>query len=102
MGPLPMTEQGYKYLLTCQDNLRKYLLATPMIMQTADEVALTFLRYCIPNSIVTHQGSQLMCDIFKRLCKLLKIRKLNTTAYHPESNSALERKHKTMKEYLLL
>ena len=41
-----------------------------------------------------------MCDIFKRLCKLLKIHKLNTTAYHPESNGALERTHKTMTEYL--
>jgi len=32
--------------------------------------------------------------------KLLKIHKLNTSAYHPESNSALERTHKTMAEYL--
>jgi hypothetical protein len=38
--------------------------------------------------------------IFKRLCKLLKIHNLNTTAYHPESNGALEKKHKTMMEYL--
>ena len=99
-----MTEEGYKYILICRDSLCKYLLAIPMITQTAGEVALTFLRYvilhyCIPNSIVTDQGSQFMCDIFKRLCRLLKIRKLNTTAYHPEINAALERTHKTMTEY---
>jgi len=41
-----------------------------------------------------------MCDIFKRLCRLLQVRNLNTTAYHPESNGALERTHKTMTEYL--
>jgi hypothetical protein len=41
-----------------------------------------------------------MYDIFKRLCRLLKIHELNTTAYHPESNGALERTHKTMAEYL--
>jgi len=68
VGPLPMTEEGYKYILTSQDNLSKYLLATPMITQTADEVALTFLRYeilyyGIPNSIVTYQGSH-FCVIF--------------------------------------
>ena len=41
-----------------------------------------------------------MSDLFKRLCKLLKILQLNTTAYHPESNGWLERTHKTMTEYL--
>jgi len=83
-----MTEEGYKYTLTCQDKLSKYLLAIPMITQTADEVALTFLRYVIlhygiPNLIVTDQGPQIMCDVFKRLCKLLKIHKLNTTCIPP-------------------
>jgi len=57
-----MTELGYKYILTCQDNLSKYLLATRMITQTADEVALNFLRYVslhygITNLIVTDEGS---------------------------------------------
>ena len=42
VGPLPMTEEGYKYILTCQDNLSKYLLPIPMITQTDDKVALTF------------------------------------------------------------
>ena len=105
VGPLPMTDEGYKYIFTCQDNLSKYLIAIPMMTQTADEVSLTFLRYVIlhygiPNAIVTDQGSQFMGDVFSRLCKVLKIHKLNTTAYHPESNGALERTHKTMTEYL--
>ena len=91
---------GHKYILTCQDNLSKYLMAIPMLTQTA-EVTLTFMKhivllYGIPQSIVTDQGSQFMSDVFKRLCKLLKLNKLNTTAYHPESNGALERTHKTM------
>ena len=71
-------------------------MATPMLTQTAEEVTLTFMKhivlfYGIPQSIVTNQSSQFMSDVFKRLCKLLKLNKLNTTAYHPESNGALER-----------
>jgi hypothetical protein len=104
VGPLPVTEECHKYILTRQDNLSKYLLAIPMIAQTA-EVSLTFLRYVvlqygITYSIVTDQGSQFMGDIFKRLCKPLKVHKLNTTAYRPQSNGALEITHKTMTEYL--
>ena len=34
------------------------------------------------------------------LHNLRGIHKLNTSAYHPESNGALERAHKTMMEYL--
>jgi len=41
-----------------------------------------------------------MSDLFKRLCKLLKIFKLNPTEYHPESKGALERMHETMMEYI--
>lgn len=49
VGPLPLTEKGYKYNFTCQDNLSKYLLAVP-ITQTY-EVSLTFLH-----SIILHYG----------------------------------------------
>jgi hypothetical protein len=41
-----------------------------------------------------------MRDIFKRLCKVLNRHQLNTTAYHPESNGALERTHMTAMKYL--
>jgi hypothetical protein len=34
------------------------------------------------------------------VCKLLKIKKLQTTPFHPESNGSLERSHRVLKEYL--
>jgi hypothetical protein len=97
-----MKEDGYKYILTYQDNLSKYLIAIPTLTQTAKVT--TFLRhivllYGIPQFIVTGQGSQFMSDVCKILCKLLKLNKLNTTAYCPESNGALERIHMTKEEY---
>jgi hypothetical protein len=41
-----------------------------------------------------------MSDVFKKICKLFQIEKLNTVAYLPESNGALERTHKTLVVYL--
>jgi len=80
-------------------------VAVQIFTQTAEEVALNFMRhvvlqYGIPTLIVTDQGTQINKNIFKRLCKVLKIHKLNASAYHPKSNGALERTHKTMIKYL--
>ena len=50
--------------------------------------------------IVTDQGSNFMSDVFKRICKHFKISKISTTAYHPESNGALERSHKSLLNYI--
>jgi hypothetical protein len=76
-----------------------------MVTQTVEEVALNFMRhivlqYGIPCSLVTDQGMQFMGDVFKRFCKLLRVHKLNTSAFRPSSNCSLERAYKTMVEYL--
>jgi hypoxanthine-guanine phosphoribosyltransferase len=105
VGPLPVSEEGHKFILTCQDNLSKYLIAVPLHDQTAEEVSEKLLEhvlliYGIPQAIVTDQGSNFMSDVFKRLCQLFQIEKLHTSVYHPESNGALERTHKTLVAYL--
>jgi hypothetical protein len=105
VGPLPVTENKKKYILTCQDNLSKYFVAVPLQSQTAEEVTDVFVKhiiliYGIPTEVLTDQGSNFMSEVFKRICKLLKIETVHTTAYHPESNGALERTHKTLTSYL--
>jgi hypothetical protein len=49
---------------------------------------------------VTNQGTQFMGDVFKCLCNLLRVHKLNTSAFRPSSNGSLERANITMVEYL--
>lgn len=105
VGPLPLTEKGRKYILTCQDNLTKYLIAIPIENQEAETLANALvpeicLVYGIPQIILTNQGTNFMNNVFKQVCKLLKIDTINTTAYHPESNGALERTHIMLTEYL--
>jgi hypothetical protein len=41
-----------------------------------------------------------MSEVFKNTCKMLRIKKLQTTPFHPESNGSLERSHRVLKEYL--
>jgi len=54
----------------------------------------------IPETVLTDQGTNFLSEIFKNVCKLLRITKIQTTAYHPESNGALERSHRILAEYL--
>ncbi|KAM0727554.1 Retrovirus-related Pol polyprotein from transposon 17.6 [Formica fusca] len=105
VGPLTITTNGNKYLLTFQDNLTKFSKAIPIPNQEANTVSKEFvtkivLEHGIPEKILTDQGTNFLSEIFKNTCKLLKINKIQTTVYHPESNGALERSHRTLAEYL--
>lgn len=105
VGPLTKTDDNNKYLLTFQDDLTKYALACPIPDQESETVAKSFVeniicKYGIMQSIVTDQGTNFMSTLFKDICKLLKIKKITTTAYHPEANGQLERSHRTLAEYL--
>lgn len=104
VGPLPITKTGNKYILSMVDDLTKFVEFAPMGDQTANTVAETLFenilcRYNIPRSLVTDNGTNFVGNVFHRLCKLLGITKLRTTAYHPQSNS-VERQHSTLGDYL--
>jgi len=94
VGPLTVTTLGNKYLLTFQDDLTKFSKAIPLPNQEATTVAKEFItkiicEHGIPETVLTDQGTNFLSEIFKNVCKLLRITKIQTTAYQPESNGAL-------------
>ncbi|CAH1720138.1 unnamed protein product [Aphis gossypii] len=105
VGPLPKTLLGNMYILTLQDELSRYALAIALSSTDAPTVAQAFVEcyvctYGIPKSILTDCGTNFLSDVFKGMCKLLDIKKVQTTAWHPQTNGFLERSHKTLKTYL--
>jgi hypothetical protein len=103
VGPLNQTAEGHKYVLTFQDELSKFTLAIPLVQQDAMTVAKAFveeiiLKFEIPQSILTNQGSNFMSDVFGNVCKILKIKRIKCTAYHSQTN--VERTHSVLVEYL--
>lgn len=105
VGPLQVTSKGNKYILTFLDDLTKYFDCYALPDAEAATVARTFYneiisRYRIPDKLVTDQGTNFTSDLFSRICKLLNIQKLQTSAYRPQSNGALERCHKDLGAYL--
>jgi transposase InsO family protein len=105
VGPLPETERGNKYILTFQDDLSKYVIAVPIRQQDAETITREFvvhviLKHGTPRTVQTDQGSNFLSEVFKNTCKLLIIRKIQSTAFHPESQGGLERSHRVLAEYL--
>jgi hypothetical protein len=105
VGPLTTTADGNKYLLTFQDELSKFTLAIPIQQQDAGTIAKAFVeevvfKFGTPQVLLTDQGSNFLSELFANMCKLLKIKRIKTTAYHPQSNRALERTHRLLVEYL--
>ncbi|PNF20391.1 hypothetical protein B7P43_G09709 [Cryptotermes secundus] len=105
MGPLPLTEQGNKYILTCQDQLSKYLVAIALPNQEAVTIARALVDNVItvfgsPGSILTDCASNFTGEVMRHLCKLLRISRVNTTPFRPQSNGSVERSHAVITEYL--
>ena len=61
VGPLPLSNQGNKYLLTFVDYLTRYCEAIPIPNQSTDVIARKFIqkiitRYGTPKKLLTDQG----------------------------------------------
>jgi len=50
--------------------------------------------------VQTDQDSNFVGEVFKNTCKLLKLKKIQSTAFHPESQGSIETSHQVLAEYL--
>lgn len=59
-----------------------------------------FSTFGLPKTVQTDQGTNFMSKIFKQVMAELKIVHKKSSAYHPESQGALERFHQTLKSMM--
>ena len=104
VGPLPLTIEGNKYILSIQDNLTKFLWLYPLPVHTAEIVTQGLLHFFstfgIPDMILSDQGTEFRSQLIQELHDKFGIQHILCSPYHPESNGALERTHGSIKEYL--
>ena len=104
VGPLPRSIKGYKYILVVCDYATRYPEAIPLKKFTADtvveELITLFARYGVPKEILTDQGTNFTSQLLQELYKLLGVKPITTTPYHPQTDGLVERFNKTLKDLL--
>ena len=105
VGPIfPPTERGNKYILTIMDYATRYPEAVPLKDIQAETVAEAlvnmFTRVGVPKEILSDQGSQFLSAVMKEMCRLLSLKQLVTTPYHPICTGFIEKFNDTLKNML--
>ena len=104
VGPLPKTRSGNQYLLTIMCASTRFPEAKPLRNIRAKTIvkALTkfFTLVGLPSSIQSDQGSNFMSGVFQQVMHELGITQYKSSAYHPQSQGALERWHQTLKNMM--
>ena len=105
VGILPTTTSGNKYILTFQDDFSKFMTCAAIPDAEASTVAKVFFndiitRFNIPKVLITDNGTNFTSKLFSEVCKMLGVKKVHISPYHPQANGSLERSHRPLGEYL--
>ena len=102
---LPKTQRGNKYVVVFQDFLSKW----PMVFPVADQKAITLVKLLVEEAVpfisvletlLSDRGTNLLFTLMLDVCEKLGIKKLNTTAYHPQCNNLVEHFKRMLKTML--
>jgi transposase InsO family protein len=107
VGPFPMSDGGYRYILTIVDRYTRYAEAIPVADTSATTTAQAIVkhiicRYGMFDVLLSDRGPSFTSEIFKHVMQQFGVKHIKTTAYHPKSNGAIERFNKTLKKMLKL
>ncbi|KAL2082452.1 hypothetical protein ACEWY4_022270 [Coilia grayii] len=101
VGPLKKTKKGNEYLLTIMDVTSRFpeavalrnIKARPVI----EALVQFFSKFGLPREVQTDRGSNFSSGVFQEVMSELGIRQVLSSAYHPQSQGAIERCHQTLK-----
>ena len=104
VGPLPKTRSGNKYLLTIMCASTHFPEAVPLRNIKVPMIVKSLIKFFtlvgLPRCVQSDQGSNFMSGLMQQITFQLGIKLLKSTACHPESLSALEQFHQTLKNIL--
>ena len=105
VGPIsPPSEKGHRYILTLVDYATRYPEAVPLKNIETETVVEALLdmysRLGVPEEVLSDLGTQFVLKCMEEVSRLLSIKRLTTTSYHPICNGLVERFNGTLKKML--
>ena len=105
VGPIhPPSESGQRYILTLVDYATRYPDAIPLKNITTETLAEALVdmysRLGIPEEVLSDMGAQFISECMVKVSRLLSIKQLTTTPYHPQCNGLVEKFNGTMRSML--
>ena len=105
IGPImPASDKGHRYVLTLVDYATRYPEAVPLKNIDTETVAEALLdlysRVGIPEEVLSDLGTQFVSECMQEVARLLSIRRLTTTPYHPICNGLTDKFNGTLKKML--
>ena len=100
----PASSRGHRYILTVVDFATRYpeAVALKSILTTvvAEALVSIFARVGVLDEVLSDQGTQFTSALMKEVGRLLLMKQLTTTPYHPQCNGLVERFNATLKTML--
>jgi len=99
--PVTKAESGNKKTLVLVDHLTRYVEA----FACAGEKAETAVKHLCYNTVcrcgcseelLSDQGPAYTSEVIKELCRIMGVKKICTSPYHPASNGLVERMNSTL------
>nr|XP_006819437.1 PREDICTED: uncharacterized protein K02A2.6-like [Saccoglossus kowalevskii] len=95
----------FQYILVLVDYATRYPEATPLknirAVTLAESLVVIFSRVGIPREILSDLGTQFISEVMAEVTRLLSIRRLTTTPYHPQCNGLTDKFNGTLKRMLV-
>ena len=92
---LPLTSNGNKYVISFVDYLTKWVESFPSDNQTSETIVRLLVdhvicRHGVPEVLVSDRGANLLSTLMKEVSEVMGMKKVNTTAYHPQTDGLVE------------
>ena len=108
VGPIsPQSVDGHTYIFTAICPFSRYVILPPLFTKTANEVASTLvsivlLRFGCATNIRSDRGCEFINEIITTMLDMLSVTHNFSTAYHPQSQGAVERFHGQLNDSLAI
>lgn len=98
---LPLTARGNRYVVVFLDYFTKWAEAFAVPDQRAETVAKLFVeqivcRHGLPEELLSDRGANFLSTLIQEICKVLGVKKINTSGYHPQTDGLVEKFNSTL------